>query len=136
MWNLINEGITEWIFLYFFLGVIYLTLGNIPPLFRSTLNAIQLLAVATYPVIKEYGIDTLMEPIMNDLALIEQVHFFLIYVSITMIRQGVFSSVLQKVLLVNRLKWKSNPSYALVLCITLWGTSDVNRAIARHVYTL
>ena len=58
----------------FLIGIIYLTLGNIPPKFRSTLNAIQLLCVATFPVIKEYGIDTLLEPIMNDLACLEQVY--------------------------------------------------------------
>jgi hypothetical protein len=65
------------IFLFLYKGVIYLTLGNIHPKHRSTLNSIQLLAVATYPVIKQYGIDTLMEPIMNDLARIEAVCFIL-----------------------------------------------------------
>ncbi|XP_028416072.1 uncharacterized protein LOC114539659 [Dendronephthya gigantea] len=54
------------------LGTVYLTLGNIPPKFRSTLNSIQLLAVATYPIIKQYGIDSLFEPIMNDLAELEK----------------------------------------------------------------
>ena len=43
------------------------TLGNIPPKFRSTLRAINLAAVATYPVIEEHGIDAILEPFIRDM---------------------------------------------------------------------
>lgn len=56
-----------------FLGVVYYTLGNIDPKYRSQLDSIQLLLIATTPVIKQYGIDALLEPFMNDLAYLEQV---------------------------------------------------------------
>lgn len=36
-----------------FLGVVYYTVGNIDPKHRSQLGAIQLLAVATSPIIKK-----------------------------------------------------------------------------------
>jgi len=52
--------------------VVYYTLGNISPKHRSQLGAIQLLAVATSPVIKKYGIDSILEPFMEDLQKLEQ----------------------------------------------------------------
>ena len=53
--------------------MVYYTLGNIFPKHRSQLGAIQLLAVATSPVIKKYGIDSILEPFMEDLHKLEQV---------------------------------------------------------------
>ena len=55
------------------LVVVYYTLGNIHPKYRSQLDSIQLLLIATTPVIKKYGIDALLEPFMNDLGYLEQV---------------------------------------------------------------
>lgn len=46
-------------------GVVYYTLGNIDPKHRSQLGAIQLLAVATSPIIKKYGIDPILQPFME-----------------------------------------------------------------------
>lgn len=54
-------------------GVIYYTLGNIRSQYRSQLDAIQLLAIATSPVIKKYGIDAILEPFLDDLQYLEQV---------------------------------------------------------------
>ena len=66
--------LTNWfIFIYFYLGVVYYTLGNINPKYRSQLDAIQLLAIATSPVIKKYGIDAILEPFLDDLQYLEQV---------------------------------------------------------------
>lgn len=61
---------------WIFVGVVYYTLGNICPKYRSQLDAIQLLAVATYPVIKKYGIDAILEPFLDDLQFLEQVSTF------------------------------------------------------------
>ena len=54
-------------------GVVYFTLGNIDPKHRSQTNAIQLLAIATTPIIKKYGICALLEPFMEDLEKLEKV---------------------------------------------------------------
>ena len=65
---------TVWFnFVSFILGVVYYTLGNISPKYRSQLDAIQLLAIATSPVIKRYGIDAILEPFLDDLQYLEQV---------------------------------------------------------------
>lgn len=66
--------LSNWfIFIYFYLGVVYYPLGNINPKKRQ-LDAIQLLAIATSPVIKKYGIDAILEPFLDDLQYIEQVN--------------------------------------------------------------
>lgn len=66
--------LSNWfIFIYFYLGVVYYTLGNINPKKRQ-LDAIQLLAIATSPVIKKYGIGAVLEPSLDDLQYIEQVN--------------------------------------------------------------
>ena len=66
---------SKWfIFIYFYLGVVYYTLENINPKYRSQLDAIQLLAIATSPVIKKYGIDAILEPFLDDLQFLEQVN--------------------------------------------------------------
>lgn len=57
------------------LGVVYYTLGNIHPKYRSQLDSIQLLAIATYPVIKKHGIDAILEPFLQDLKYLEQVQY-------------------------------------------------------------
>jgi hypothetical protein len=62
---------------FFLLGVVYYTLGNINPKLRSQCDAIQLLLIATTPVIKKYGIDVLLDPFMDDLKYLEQVCFSL-----------------------------------------------------------
>ena len=51
----------------------YYTLGNISPKYRSQQDAIQLLAIATYPVIKKYGIDAILAPFLDELQYLEQV---------------------------------------------------------------
>ena len=67
--------LSNWIiFIYFYLGVVYYTLENINPKYRSQLDAIQLLAIATSPVIKKYGIDAILEPFLDDLQFLEQVN--------------------------------------------------------------
>ena len=49
------------------LGIILFTLGNIPPRYRSTLRAINLIACAEHPVILKHGIDCILEPFICDL---------------------------------------------------------------------
>jgi hypothetical protein len=59
-----------------FLGNIYYTLGNISPEKRSSLNAIQLVAIINSKHLKQYGIDSILEVIMDDISQLEQVPIF------------------------------------------------------------
>ena len=49
------------------LGCLFFTLGNIRPQYRSTLKAINLIAVAKYKDISKYGIDAFLSPFVDDL---------------------------------------------------------------------
>lgn len=60
------------------LGAFYYTLGNIRPLYRSSLKAIQLLCLCTTSIIKEYGINAVLQPFIADLNKLEQVFIYLV----------------------------------------------------------
>ena len=47
-------------------GLIYYSLGNLHPKYRSPLKGIQLLSVTYYSLIEKYGIDAILEPIVAD----------------------------------------------------------------------
>ena len=49
------------------LGIVFFTLGNIRPKFRSSLKAIHLVAVVTSPVIEKHGLNKILEPFITDL---------------------------------------------------------------------
>lgn len=49
------------------LALFYYTLGNIQPNYRASLRMIQLIAVVTYPLLKEYGFDSVLKPFVNDM---------------------------------------------------------------------
>lgn len=57
----------------YFLGVIYYTLGNLHPKYRSALKGIHLLNVTFYNLIVKYSIDKIMEPIVMDVKTLEEV---------------------------------------------------------------
>ena len=63
---------THWC-LHFQTGLFYYTLGNLPPKFRSRLQAIQLLMVAKVQHIQLYGIDEVLAPIIEDIKSLETV---------------------------------------------------------------
>lgn len=52
------------------LGVVFYTLGNIHPKYRSTLRAINLAIVAVVPVIERHGINMILQPFISDLNLL------------------------------------------------------------------
>lgn len=54
----------------FKLGCVFLTLGNIRPLFRSALKSIFLVAVAKSSTIKINGIDSILKPFLDDLKIL------------------------------------------------------------------
>ena len=49
------------------LGIVFFTLGNVRPEYRSSLKAINLVAVATTPVIENYGLNKILDPFVKDL---------------------------------------------------------------------
>lgn len=53
------------------LGVVFYTLGNIHPKFRSSLRAINLALVATVPIIEKYGINQFLQPFLSDLEVLQ-----------------------------------------------------------------
>lgn len=49
------------------LGMVFYSLGNIAPIYRSKLRHINLAIVATVPVIEKYGLNKILEPFISDL---------------------------------------------------------------------
>ena len=48
-------------------AVFYFVLGNVSPLFRSKTRHIQLVALAKSQHLKKYGVNAILEPIVNDI---------------------------------------------------------------------
>ncbi|XP_028417339.1 uncharacterized protein LOC114541732 isoform X2 [Dendronephthya gigantea] len=59
------------------IGVFYFVLGNIRPMFRSSIRSIQLIAIAKTKDIKSFGIDNLLMPFIEDVNCLAKV--FLLY---------------------------------------------------------
>ena len=57
-----------------FSAVFYYTLANISPQYRSSLNTIQLLTLVKSAYVSKYGVDQILQPFMDDLALLEKVN--------------------------------------------------------------
>ena len=54
-------------------GCFYFTIGNLSPCLRSSLKAIQIVALAQVSKIQKYGIAEILSPIIKDLAKLETV---------------------------------------------------------------
>ena len=63
------------IYNYYSEGVFYYELCNIRPVFRSSLRAIQLIAVARTADIRSYGCDALLQPFIKQVNLLGRVNF-------------------------------------------------------------
>ena len=61
------------------IGIFYCMLGNIDPKYRSNLHVIQLLCVVTTPLLKKYGINQILEPLMTDIKELESVSAHVIH---------------------------------------------------------
>ena len=48
-------------------GAVYYTIGNMQPSLRSNIHGIQLLILAKYNTIQEYGIDKVLSPLVEDI---------------------------------------------------------------------
>ena len=54
-------------------GAFYYILGNVDPRFRSKIHSIQLLILAKYSSVAEFGIDQILEPAVKDIEKLESV---------------------------------------------------------------
>ena len=54
-------------------GFFYYVLGNLSPKLRSSLKAIQLLAVAKCSVISKYGSNSILQSFMEDIRVLETI---------------------------------------------------------------
>lgn len=57
-------------------GLLYSTLGNIDPKFRSTLHTIQLVAVLRTSLITKYGIGEILKPFVRSIQKLECVRLY------------------------------------------------------------
>ena len=49
------------------IGIVFYTLGNIDPIYRSQFRLINLAIIATVPIIEKYGLNKVLEPFISDL---------------------------------------------------------------------
>ena len=70
--------------MFIFLGFFYYVLGNLSPRLRSSLKAIQLLAVTKCSVVNKYGSNVILHSFMEDIKVLEKVYFYEIHVYIVL----------------------------------------------------
>ena len=81
-----TETIIKMVYCFTSTGAFYYLLGNLHPRLRSRINTIQLLALAKCITISEYGIDRILEPVIEDIRKLESVkEYFLNYSCITQV---------------------------------------------------
>ena len=62
----------EFIASYTPIGTLYYTLGNLDPKLRSTLKSIHLLGIAHHSVINRYGIEIILNPVVEAVKKLEK----------------------------------------------------------------
>lgn len=61
----------------------YFILGNIPPMFRSKMRRIQLVALAKSEHLKKYGANAILKPLFDDVKTLVGTQYFDLYIAIT-----------------------------------------------------
>ena len=59
----------------YIIGAFYYAIGNLSPRLRSKVKHIQLLLLAKYSSVQEFGIDRLLQPIVKDIKQLESVSY-------------------------------------------------------------
>ena len=54
------------------LGIVFYTLGNIAPKYRSRLRLFNLAIIATSPIIEKHGLDNVLKPFIHDLNILSK----------------------------------------------------------------
>ena len=60
------------------IAVFYFVLGNLPPLFRSKVSRIQLAAIVKSELLKKYGANKILKPIIEDIKKLVSNHIYCI----------------------------------------------------------
>ena len=63
-----------------FVGILYYTLGNLHPKYRSSLVAIQLVAVVNHSLMQKYDYKDILGPFIDDIKALESVRLLLFLV--------------------------------------------------------
>ena len=112
----------------FKLGCIFFTLGNVRPFLRSSLKAIFLVALAKSSTIKTNGIDSILEPFINDLKQLSSSGITLEFSGMQEVWRGALLCFLADNLAAHELGgFKESFSFALKFCRTCMATSDLSQ---------
>ena len=107
------------------LGIVFYTLGNIAPLYRSQLKIINLAIVATAPVIEKHGIDAILRPFIADLNILATTGVSLSVNGVQRTFKGALLAFLADNLASNELGgFKKSFSFAFRSCRTCMVTND------------
>lgn len=59
-----------------YIGLVYYSLGNLHPKYRSSLKSIQLLSVVKYEMVVKYGIANILQPVVEAIQALEKVYTY------------------------------------------------------------
>lgn len=107
------------------LGIVFYTLANIPPQYRSQLKMINLAIVATVPIIEKHGLDKVLEPFITDLNILATTGITLCVQGVQRTLRGALLAFLADNLASNDLGgFKKSFSFAFRSCRTCLVTKD------------
>ena len=101
------------------LGIVFYTLGNIAPKYRSQLKIINLAIVVTVPIVDVYGLDKVLQPFVNDLNVLSSTGISLTIDGVDHTFKGALLTMLADNLASNQLGgFKQSFSFAFRSCRT------------------
>ena len=101
------------------LGIVFYTLGNIAPKYRSQLKIINLAIVVTVPIVEVYGLDKVLQPFVNDLNVLSSTGISLTIDGVDRTFKGALLTMLADNLASNQLGgFKQSFSFAFRSCRT------------------
>lgn len=109
------------------LGIVFYTLGNIPPQYRSQLKLINLAVVATVPIIEKYGLDDVLKPFIADLNILSTTGISTSLCGVPRIFKGALLAFLADNLASNDLGgFKKSFSFSFRFCRTCLATQETH----------
>ena len=107
------------------IGCVMFSLGNVHPKFRSSLKAMYLVAIATVPIIEQYGIDRILQPFVRDINKLTESGITVNIDGTNRIFYGALLAVIADTLASHQLGgFKGSMSWALQICRTCMATKE------------